>query len=161
MQQTYIHCIDQLEGGTSFGIRADTGESVFIPASISKRVGLAVGDTCNARLIVNAMHPDKTPWYAVFISIADPDEVVASQDNPNDLMDRVLDFVEATPAYVTALEVSNELDGINERAATEALEQLFNGRRVVRAAVMEGPGESTPAAVLWARDVETILAVEE
>lgn len=59
-----IFCTNNLEIGTTFAVRLDTGEQVFIPASVAKSVGAKVGDELQARLVVNAHHEDKTPWFA-------------------------------------------------------------------------------------------------
>lgn len=68
-----IFCTNALEIGTSFAVRLDTGEQVFIPASVAKSAGVQVGDELEALLVVNVHHEDKTPWFAYNVTKSSPE----------------------------------------------------------------------------------------
>lgn len=62
---TPIYVTNILESGTAFGMREDTGESVFIPSSVSRAARLHKGDSIECKLLPNTHQPEKTPWFAV------------------------------------------------------------------------------------------------
>jgi hypothetical protein len=72
-----IHIISIIETGTGFGVHAETGENVFIPASVVNGARLQIGEQVGAVLVPNmAEMRDKTPWRAVRV----PREGVAAFD---------------------------------------------------------------------------------
>lgn len=155
MIKSIIHCIEQLDGGTSFGIRQDTGESVFVPASIAKRTGLNVGDSATASLIVNVTHPEKTPWFAVFL---DKTEVAPEPVHTIAHTEAVGRLLLESPGYFTTEEVAEEC-GISSALAFEELEQLFAKGRATRADVRT-QGMNEPQFILWAGDSNNFVSME-
>lgn len=158
MRKSRIHCIEQIEGGTSFGIREDTGESVFIPASIAKRIGLGVGDSGIASLIPNAAHSEKTPWYAVFMT-KDEDQVEPEPETEDELLVRVERLLLRTRGYFTTEEVAAECD-VDTVDAQKKLDHLFTGGHITRAVVQRVPGGDVELT-LWAMNVYDFLAEDE
>jgi len=155
MNKARIYCTDQLDGGTSFGVREDTGESVFIPASIANRVSMGIGTSHMASLIVNARCPEKTPWFAVFAAVSTDDQAPE--------VDEVLAGIERlllrSDSYLTTKEVADEF-GISEVDARRTLEHLFAAGSAARAEVLSQKG-AAPALYLWAKSVAVFTMMEE
>lgn len=68
-----------LPTGTSFAVREDTGEQVFIPASVSKACGLQVSQIAKAILIPNRKEAADVPWMAPVVKV-DADTNVMAPD---------------------------------------------------------------------------------
>lgn len=155
MIKSIVHCIDQLDSGTSFGVRQDTGESVFIPASIAKRIGLNVGDIATATLLVNATRPDKTPWFAAFM---DQKQTASTLVAVDETLGGVEQLLGDTAGYYTTEEVAEEC-GIAVAVAAAKLELLFSEGRVSRANVRSHPNTDV-AFVLWAGSADNFVSEE-
>jgi len=67
MKNATIIVTNILPTGTTFALLADTMESVFVNASVSKFSGLQVGETVQAEIVPNHQQPDRTPWQATKI----------------------------------------------------------------------------------------------
>jgi hypothetical protein len=158
MKKVRIYCIEQLDGGTSFGVCEDTGESVFIPASVSKRVGLDIGDSAVASLIPNATHTDKTPWYAIFVTKSEA-HVEPEPEPEDDLLVQVERLLLGTRGYFTAEEVADACD-VDPVEAQEKLDHLFDGGHIRRAVVQQVPNGDVELT-LWAMNVADFLAEDE
>jgi hypothetical protein len=62
-----------LPSKTAFGATATApAEAVFIPSKISELLGLTIGQEVKAMLVPNTMQPERTPWLAVRIEVAEP-----------------------------------------------------------------------------------------
>lgn len=159
MQKAKIYCTGQIEGGTSFAVREDTGDSVFIPAAIAKMVRMEIGSGHMANLIVNARHPDRTPWFATFVGPADahnPEDPY----NPEDvLLERVEHLLGESRGYFTTEEVAEACDA-DPVEAQGRLERLFAGGLIRRAAVQKVPNGDTELT-LWARHLSDFLPEDE
>ena len=68
-QQVYI--TTRLDTDTSFGVRVDNGEQVFINAKLVRDKDLDAGDTRKLILTPNPSGKSDTPWQAIGISIED------------------------------------------------------------------------------------------
>jgi len=144
-----IICTNMLATKTAFGVRTDDGSQVFIPASISIAIGLAVGDMVMALLVPNHQAPEKTPWVAVNIrrkdaaaATTEPKIAVVTPDA------RVYAFV-AESGYATTAEVSKEI-GVAVGDTRTILNRLFRRGSVVRADVHANPDQTRPSFCLWA-----------
>lgn len=67
MNHTEIIITHILQTKTSFGVRADNSEAVFIPGKVAVGSDIKTGQSVKALLIPNTNMPEKTPWMAVFI----------------------------------------------------------------------------------------------
>jgi hypothetical protein len=67
MKTAAIIITNILPTGTTFAVLAETMDSVFVNASVSKFSGLKVGETVEAEIVPNHMQPDRTPWQATKI----------------------------------------------------------------------------------------------
>lgn len=89
---TAIIITNQLNTGTSFGARLDTGETVFVPAIVCKQYDLKVGGRYDALLVQNnAHHRATSPWRALSFDIAQP----AQEQRPADPLtaDELMDYL--------------------------------------------------------------------
>ena len=158
--KTVIYCTGQLEGGTSFAIRADTGESIFVSSTIAINGGMHLGSSHLATLIPNAREPERTPWFAVFVDKPSDDvdnTDVRADDAPNDppKMSPIEKFMKGFSGYLTTDEVADECDMSVEPAKVE-LEKLFLDGKITRAQVSCRDGE-TSDVYLWGRDMNVFV----
>ena len=161
METVLIFCVEQLDNGTSFAIREDNGESVFVPSTIANRVNLQIGDSVNAKLVANAKLPEKTPWFAVRVDPASSEGTTPPVKN-DDLKSRVRDVIYGSKTYFTLDDVCEELSIPLAQGSVvdEALSELFQNGTVCRAAIELRPG-SDVGEVLWASSVECFLGEAE
>ena len=161
MKTVTIFCVEQLENGTSFGITEDTGESVFVPSTVAKRVNLQIGDSAVAKIVANVKLPEKTPWFAVKISTVSSEETAAPVKDA-DLKTRVRNVIYSSKTYFTSEDVCEELEtAITQKDLVEtALYELLNNREVCRAKIEVQPG-SFADPTLWASSVECFLGDSE
>jgi hypothetical protein len=109
-----------LPTGTTFAVLADTMESVFVNASVSKFAGLKVGETVQAEIVPNHQQPDRTPWQATKIMRNATPPVVG-------LEQRVTDELWVEEA--TAKELSEAL-GADESAVQVTLDRLMSQGKI-------------------------------
>jgi hypothetical protein len=96
-EKVYIET--QLETLTTFGVRLDTGEQVFIPSKIVKKHNILEEQTRELVILPNAHSFDSTPWRAVAVSISDTCETPRDVDpTPRvqlaKLEDRIINYFE-------------------------------------------------------------------
>ena len=121
-----------LPTGTTFALLADTMESVFVNASVSKFSGLQVGETVQAEIVPNHQQPDRTPWQATKIMRNAAPPVVG-------LEQRVTDELWVEEA--TTKELSEAL-GADETAVQVTLDRMMSQGKIkaysVYAIALEG-----------------------
>jgi hypothetical protein len=127
---------------TAFGVREDNGESVFIPPSVSKTLGLEVSDIALAKLVPNNDQSSRVgsrppvPWFAPLMArsiddVMDPDEVK--------------DLLEEHEYPVTAEEA-----GI----PSVALQQAYQAGKIMKIVVMPSPRDER--IIMWAADMDRV-----
>lgn len=96
--QTEIIISNIIHTGTGFAVVADNmSESVFIPSRVMHGSNARPGDRVSATLVPNPSRPEKTPWLAVSLDVA--------QDKPAPILaDQIRDELENGPA--TAFELA-------------------------------------------------------
>lgn len=167
-----IFCTNILDTGTAFGMRADTGEQIFIPAMVSKRAGLKIGDQSQGTIIPNHQHGERTPWFAIQIDpIQDPDAPVSLEDRLGaaienykpvalSLDDRIaLTIAEHEGAYHTTGEIA-KMVSVDSIMASSALNRLLKNGRVARAEVHARADQLRPSFCLWAENVNRFIEGE-
>jgi hypothetical protein len=132
MKTAAIIITNILPTGTTFALLADTMESVFVNASVSKFSGLQVGETVQAEIVPNHQQPDRTPWQATKIMRNAAPPVVG-------LEQRVTDELWVEEA--TAKELSEAL-GADETAVQVTLDRMMSQGKIkaysVYAIALEG-----------------------
>jgi len=131
-----------LDTRTSFGVIPDTGESVFIPASLARQFDLAIGEDYEAMLAPNAAdRRDTTPWRAIKLTGAPvmPEEGLEEDWDDQDVLDILTDH----DCSMLAQHVTMELLGSNTRQevsdVTVALDDLTKRGEAARAVISVGP----------------------
>jgi hypothetical protein len=132
MKTSTIIITNILPTGTTFALLADTMESVFVNASVSKFSGLQVGETVQAEIVPNHQQPDRTPWQATKIMRNTASPVAG-------LEQRVTDELWVEEA--TAKELSEAL-GADEAAVQVTLDRMMSQGKIkaysVYAIALEG-----------------------
>ena len=127
---------------TAFGVREDTGESVFIPPSVSKTLDLEISDIVLGKLVPNNDQSNRSgsrtpvPWFAPLMArsiddMVDPDEVHAMLDK-------------------NEYPVTAEEAGI----ASAALQQAYQAGKITKIIVMPSPREER--IIMWAADTDRV-----
>jgi hypothetical protein len=162
METTDIFISRLLDTASGFAARIDTGEQVFVPATVVRASGAKEGDMGRAKLIPNT-HPNgsNTPWVAVFVDLHDPAPVPIPAPAPEPvrpeptLDDRVFDAV-CGLGYATTSEVAKEVKA--DIALTHnALLRLFGKGRMAKADVFARPEQDRASFCMWAEDVTHFL----
>jgi|TARA_R110000803_G_scaffold169026_1_gene232074 hypothetical protein len=157
-EKVYIET--QLETLTTFGVRLDTGEQVFIPSKIVKKHNILEEQTRELVILPNAHSSDSTPWRAVGVSISDTCETPRDVDpTPRvqlaKLEDRVMDYFSededkqyphSAPALADALGV----DGLHMQ---QTLSHMHNAGEMAKAQVFAKGTQDKASVVLWAPDI--------
>lgn len=159
MQEVTIYCTNVLDTNTAFAVRADTGEHVFIPSSVALGAKIQISDTLIAHIVPNAVHPEKTPWFAIRAT-REGSPVVAPAEKPPfvSIDDKIADYIDRQGQYATTAEVAADFD-IDTTLASNALTRLFKQGRVARADVHARPDQQRPSFCLWANN--TYRFIEE
>ena len=160
LQEIFI--VNIIASGSGFAQLAESGENVFIPASVVNGAQLQVGERVDAVLVPNMNEMrERTPWRAVRV----PRQGVELPPLPKNLTGhdpvsgRSLDQMcfdalvaasrEAEIAYMTTREVADELNS-DMKMTGNALQRLFNAGRISRAEVHHRVGQARPSFILWA-----------
>ena len=150
-----IFCTNMLDTGTAFALRGDNGEQVFIPASVSTRAGLSIGDTATATIIPNHQHGDRTPWFAIHIEpVGAPTDAPVTAPTIDDRIAQAIATHEG--AYHTTAEIA-ELVFVDTTTASNALLRLFKQGRVARAEVHARADQQRPSFCLWANSTDRFI----
>lgn len=133
--QTEIIISNIIHTGTGFAVVADNmSESVFIPSRVMHGSNARPGDRVSATLVPNPSRPEKTPWLAVSLDVAEQASV-----SPRDtLADLILADLEQGRATVE--EIAENLNMANHAVNTK-LNEMVTDRRVVRLLCFDLPGD--------------------
>jgi hypothetical protein len=157
MEITNIFITHLLDSGCGFAARIDTGEQVFVPATVVRASKAKEGDIGNAKLIPNT-HPNgsNTPWVAVFVAVQPQDEPAPEPVRPEKTLDDRVHEAVCDLGYATTSELAKEVKA--DTALTHnALSRLFSKGRVVKADVYARPDQDRASFCMWAKDVAHFL----
>lgn len=171
LQEIFI--VNIIASGSGFAQVADSGDNVFIPASVVNGAQLQVGERVDAVLVPNMNEMrERTPWRAVRV----PREGIELPPLPKVLTGhdpvsgRSLDQMcydallassrEAEIAYMTTREVADELNS-DMKMTGNALQRLFNAGRISRAEVHHRVGQARPSFILWALQAKDYVGGDE
>ena len=161
-EKVYIET--QLETLTTFGVRLDTGEQVFIPSKIVKKHNILEEQTRELVILPNA-HSSDTPWRAVGVSIADMCETPLGTVDPTPrvqlakLEDRIISYfdIEANQFPHSAPALADVL-GAEDLHMQHTLGRMHNTGEVAKAQVFAKGTQDKASVVLWAPDVSWFSA---
>ena len=153
--QVYIE--HQLDTHTSFGVRVDTGERVFISSKLVKKYGIEEEELRELTLLPNAIDgKTDTPWKAIGISIKDAAENTAETPRVElaKLEDRILEYFEnedcdyphTAPALAEAL-------GVEDLLMQATVTRMHGTGELAKAQVFAKGTQEKASTVLWAPDI--------
>ena len=160
-EKVYIET--QLETLTTFGIRLDTGEQVFISSKIVKKHNILEEQTRELVLLTNAHSSDSTPWKAVGVSVADALEQGSIEPTSRvqlaKLEDRIIGYfdIEANQFPHSAPALADAL-GEEDLHMQHTLGRMHNTGEVAKAQVFAKGTQDKASVVLWAPDVSWFSA---
>ena len=132
--QTEIIISNIIHTGTGFAVVADNmSESVFIPSRVMHGSNARPGDRVSATLVPNPSRPEKAPWLAVSLAVAE------EKPAPPTLADQILDDLKQGRATVE--EIAENLNMANHAVNTK-LNEMVTDRRVVRLVCFDLPGDA-------------------
>ena len=162
-EKVYIET--QLETLTTFGVRLDTGEQVFIPSKIVKKHNILEEQTRELVILPNAHSFDSTPWRAIGVSISDTYETLRGTADPTShvqlakLEDRIIGYfdIEANQFPHSAPALADAL-GEEDLHMQQTLTRMHNTGEVAKAQVFAKGTQDKASVVLWAPDVSWFSA---
>ena len=155
MEITDIFISRLLDTNSGFAARIDTGEQVFVPATVVRASKAKEGDMGRAKLIPNT-HPgsSNTPWVAVFVELHDDFTPEPARSTPS-FDDRVHEAVHEL-GYATTSEIAKEVNA-DTTLTHNALSRLFKAGHVVKADVYARADQDRASFCMWAEDVTHFL----
>ena len=149
-QQVYI--TTRLDTDTSFGVRVDNGEQVFINAKLVRDKDLDAGDTRKLILTPNPSGKSDTPWQAIGVSIED---TVPEKPTPRvevaKLEDRIMAYFDVADNEhaITAPALAENM-GVEDLQMQMTLTRMHNAGEMAKAQVHCKGGQEKASWVLWA-----------
>ncbi len=149
-QQVYI--TTRLDTDTSFGVRVDNGEQVFINAKLVRDKDLDAGDTRKLILTPNPSGKSDTPWQAIGISIEDtvPEKPTPRVEEAK-LEDRIIAYFDVADNEhaITAPALAENM-GVEDLQMQMTLTRMHNAGEMAKAQVHCKGGQEKASWVLWA-----------
>jgi len=131
-----------LDTGTSFGVIPETGDSVFIPASLARQFDMRVSDEYTATLAPNAAdRRDVTPWRVVKLVGApvEPDDDLDDDWDDQDVLDILSDHDGSMSANDVAVDLFGKAGRHEVRDTTSVLNDLAKKGKITHAVIRFGP----------------------
>jgi F420-0:gamma-glutamyl ligase len=157
METVDVFVETQLDTKTSFGVRVDNGESVFINARLSKKHNIVEDETYTLVLLPNAGSDNSnTPWKAMGVSMTNiaPDLKETPRVVVAKLEDRIMDMfkIEANQFAHTAADLAEEM-GVGDTEMQLVLSRMHNAGEMAKAQVYARGKQDKASTVLWAPDM--------
>jgi len=162
--------INMMENGTTFGVRVDTGESVYVSPRLSEQSNAQLDDICTGILVRNTQHnADRTPWVAAYVEKArpakevfqeilgemhpEPVEEAPRERSWDELADEIIAFL-STPevSYCETSDISEAID-METRKLSNVLEHMHNHGRICKAEVRQKADQERVSMALWSIDM--------
>ena len=162
--------INMMENGTTFGVRVDTGESVYVSPRLSEQSNAQLDDICTGILVRNTQHnADRTPWVAAYVEKArpakevfqeilgemhpEPVEEAPRERSWDELADQIIAFL-STPevSYCETSDISEAID-METRKLSNVLEHMHNHGRICKAEVRQKADQERVSMALWSIDM--------
>tara|TARA_R110001599_G_scaffold17109_1_gene68676 strand:+ start:149 stop:640 length:492 start_codon:yes stop_codon:yes gene_type:complete len=158
-----VYIDTQLETKTTFGVRVDTGEGVFVNAKIAKKHDIQEGEVRELVLVPNPDNGENTcVWRAIGVSMNDTTPAV-EPDTPRvevaKLEDRIADYFrdEENQFAHTAGMLAEEL-AVSDTEMQLTLSRMHNAGEITKAQVWKQGGKDKASFVLWAGDTSWFSA---
>lgn len=150
----------QLDTHTSFGVRYDTGERVFINSKLAKKYNINEDQVRELTLLPNSTdtHSD-TPWRAVGVSVQDAADNLVAEVSPRvenaKLDERILSYfdIERNQYPHKASELADALN-TEDLQMQMALTRMHTAGEIAKAQVWAKGTQDKASFVLWAPTTE-------
>lgn len=150
----------QLDTKTSFGVRADNGERVFISSRMAKKYDLQEEDLKEFTLLPNTVSgAEDTPWKAVGLSVKEALQTAAvPEETPRvelaKLEDRIMEHFDDEDSQYPhkASELADAL-GVEDLLMQTTLTRMHSVGEIAKAQVWAKGTQDKASHVLWAPDV--------
>mgnify|MGYP003637927113 CR=1 FL=1 len=154
METVSVFIETQLDTKTSFGVRVDNGESVFVNARLAKRHNIMEDETWDMVVLPNVGEDSaNTPWKAITLSMKET--LKAAEETPRvevaKLEDRIMKYfdVEDNQVATTAPALAAAL-GEEDLQMQLTLTRMHNAGEMTKAQVHAKGGQEKASFVLWA-----------
>ena len=154
METVNVFIETQLDTKTSFGVRVDNGESVFINARLAKKHNIVEDETWGMVVLPNVGEDNaNTPWKAITLSMEETLKV--TEETPRvevaKLEDRIMALfgLEDNQYPHRASELAEEL-GEEDLQMQMTLTRMHNAGEMAKAQVHCKGGQDKASWVLWA-----------
>ncbi len=154
METVNVFIETQLETMTSFGVRVDNGEGVFIPARLAKKHNIVEEETRAMVLLPNVGDDAaNTPWKAMTMSMTETTK--PAEETPRvevaKLEDRIMAYFDVVDNEhaITAPALAENL-GVEDLQMQLALTRMHNAGDMAKAQVHVKGGQEKASWVLWA-----------
>lgn len=151
-----VYITTRLDTDTSFGVRVDNGEQVFINSKLVRDHGFGEGETRKLILTYNSGGRGDTPWQAIGISINDTPPVEPTpRVEVAKLEDRIMAYfdIAANEHAITAPTLAEELK-VEDLQMQMALTRMHNAGEMAKAQVHCKGNQDKASWVLWAPSAE-------
>ena len=156
METVNVFIETQLDTKTSFGVRTDNGESVFVNARLVKKHNLVEEETYALVVLPNAGSDNSnTPWKAMGVSMTNTTTTPAAEETPRvevaRLEDRIMDYfdIAANEHAITAPALAENLN-VEDLQMQMTLTRMHNAGEMAKAQVHCKGGQDKASWVLWA-----------
>tara|TARA_R110000796_G_scaffold229834_1_gene347303 strand:+ start:298 stop:837 length:540 start_codon:yes stop_codon:yes gene_type:complete len=157
LESQEVFITHQMPTGTTFGIRVDNNENVFINAKLAKKHAITEEEVRTLILIPNANNNLDTPWQAVGISAIDIShfEKPTPRVNTIDLEDRIVKYFreDENMHAIDAEKLAEALD-VDVISMQKTLKYMHTAGEIKRAEVHCESGQHAPDWVLWSPHTE-------
>jgi hypothetical protein len=155
---TTIQITHILPTGTCFGVTQDKPqdkpvESVFIPGTVARDLGLVVGQAVEALLVPNSHQPERTPWLAAKIDLVPPAASTPTTPPAAELSiaDRVHEVMRDGGVWTVATMFEELFPGADKSAGIKdynaistALRSMFARNHCAKFQLWRSPDQSKP-----------------
>lgn len=142
----------KLPSDTSFAVRKDNGEGVFVSSNVVKRANMQVGSSYIANLVPNAdhQHSQRTPWFVIFAKeVDDVDEPLQAPEVSFDDLAKMCRNQIVYDGHQTTAEVASAL-GASVESVGAALMSLHAEGKIARADVYKSSTQKRASFRIWA-----------
>lgn len=163
METINVFIETQLDTMTSFGVRVDNGESVFIPARLAKKHNIVEEET-RAMVILPNVGEDSanTPWKAMTMSMTETTKPAEETPRVEEakLEDRIADYFDHDDNMYpqTAPDIARALGISDDNEVQLALSRMHNSDDMVKAQIWKQGGKDKASFVLWAPSTDWFSA---
>lgn len=162
METVSVFIENQLDTKTSFGVRVDNGESVFINARLAKKYDIVEDETRAMVVLPNVgSDSDKTPWKAMSMSMTDTpkDMEPTPRVEKAKLEDRIMElFDEEENQYPHKASELADMLGEEDLQMQMTLSRMHMTGEIAKSQVWAKGSQEKASFVLWAPSTDWFVS---